>query len=80
MKQLERHKEYSEMLIHCFCLSLDVLSILQGVCSNSIWIFFFKQAYTRIWMAWNSLQVNNSAGVGIIFKLRKKVHVAVFYI
>lgn len=36
MKQLERHKEYSEMLIHCFCFSLDGLSILQSLCINSI--------------------------------------------
>lgn len=36
MKQLERHKEYSEMLICCFCFSLDVLSILWGLCVHSV--------------------------------------------
>lgn len=46
MKQLERHKEYSEILMRCFCLSLDVLSILQGLCISSV--CFLKQAYSHL--------------------------------
>lgn len=63
------------MLIHCFCLSLDVLSILLGVCRNSIWIFLSRLIHSSGWPEIHFNQVQSSTGVGIIFKLRKKVDV-----